>query len=215
MTFVGLRTGSRPSVAEFTYDIMTMTATWRFEDLVANDQYAIMLSDAVTDVEGDRLDGEWTNPASVSTVNSAVSEFPSGDGEAGGKFVFVMTLLAGDANRNGVVEVNGDDYLIWQITYENPGVFPDGDFSGDGFVDDDDLDLMMANEDLALTTIEILADLNGDDVVDFDDLDIMFDNRYLANPAQADGDLDQDGDIDLADVDLAFAQMGLAIAMVS
>ncbi len=37
----------------------------------------------------------------------------------------------------------------------------------------------------------------------------------LANPTYLDGDLDMDGDIDLADVDLAFAVLGLSLTLAS
>jgi hypothetical protein len=93
LRLVGMQTGNVPTLAEFNYDIATMTATWRFEGWTLGDQYFISLSDAVTDIEGNRLDGEWVNPAARSTTNSAVSEFPSGDGEPGGDFNFAATLL--------------------------------------------------------------------------------------------------------------------------
>jgi hypothetical protein len=215
LTFVGLRTANRPALAEFTYDIPTMTATWRFDDLVANDHYAIHLSDAVTDVEGDRLDGEWTNPASLFTTNSLVSEFPSGDGEAGGNFTFVFTLLGGDASRDNVFDMTDVDifYESWMAGMIE-AMFTDGDANGDGYVDSADW-YEMASQGLNLQSLWILADLDGDDDVDFDDLGIIYDNAELLNPSLADGDLDQDGDIDSADVDLAFGQLGLAIAAVS
>jgi len=60
-----------------------------------NSTFIFSLSDAITDADGNNLDGEWTNPASVNTVNSSVSTFPSGDGLSGGRFNFVMTLLPG------------------------------------------------------------------------------------------------------------------------
>jgi hypothetical protein len=136
LRLVGLRTFNVPTVAEFSYDIGTMTATWRFDDLVANDHYIISLSDAVTDIEGNRLDGEWVNPVSTTTTNSLVSEFPSGDGNAGGHFNFVMTLIAIDFSNDNYAD--NDDYSIWnmnegQILFD--AIFSDGDANGDGDVD--------------------------------------------------------------------------------
>jgi hypothetical protein len=114
---VGLRTANVPTVVDFSYDIATMTATWRFANLFANDQYAISLSDVVTDIEGNNLDGEWVNPATTTTTNSLVSVFPSGDGSAGGRFNFVFTIMAGDANRNNLVD--GTDYGVLSVNYGN------------------------------------------------------------------------------------------------
>ena len=113
---VGLRTCNVPTVVEFAYDIATMTATWRFEHLVPNDHYLISLSDAVTDITGARLDGEWKNPVSLFTTNSQVSHFPSGDDHAGGNFNFVMTLLAGDFSLNNIVGY-ADEVIYWNSYY--------------------------------------------------------------------------------------------------
>jgi len=131
---VGLRTANRPVLAEFSYDLGTMTATWRFVDWMPFDHFAASLSDAVTDVEGNPLDGEWTNPASLFTTNSLVSTFPSGDGVAGGDFTFVMTLLAGDADLDAFVG-NADLSAVltfWGLSPE--ALYSQGDFSGDGSV---------------------------------------------------------------------------------
>jgi hypothetical protein len=64
----------------------------------------ISLSDALTDVEGNRLDGEWVNSVALSTTSAAVNEFSSRDGNAGGAFNFVFTQSPGDADRNLVVD---------------------------------------------------------------------------------------------------------------
>jgi len=77
---IGLTTATLPQVAEFSYDGATNTATWGMEGWALGDQYVLSLSDAITDLDGNNLDGEWTNPASITTVNSAVSTFSSGDG---------------------------------------------------------------------------------------------------------------------------------------
>jgi hypothetical protein len=213
LRLVGLRTTNVPTLAEFTYDMFTMTATWRFDDLVTNDHYLIALSDAVTDIEGNRLDGEWVNPLNVRTVNAAVSEFPSGNGQAGGHFNFVVTLLAGDANVDNLV--NGADYSIWSSNYGFQGIFGDGDFDGDGTVGTADILLFYENYGLDLRDIWALADLNSDLVVDDLDADILGDNYGMTDPAWADGDLNGDGAIDAADVDLLFAQYGLEVAVAS
>jgi hypothetical protein len=57
--------------------------------------------------------------------------------------------------------------------------------------------------------------LNGDFAVDDLDADILGDNYGMADPAWADGDLNGDGAIDAADVELMFAQHGLELAVAS
>jgi len=217
LTLVGLRSASRPTLAEFSYDLGTMTATWRFENWNVADHYVISLDDAVTDVEGNALDGEWTNPVSLSTTNVAVSEFPSGNGTAGGDFNFVMTLLPPDANRDLVLD--GTDLYILRMHYGMSGVvFTDGDFSGDGLVTYDEYLIFYEHYECDLRgPLQMLADLNGDWVVDDADGDILYNNWYtqLPNPTQADGDLDGDGDIDVNDLDLMFAQYGRSLSVVS
>jgi hypothetical protein len=213
LTLVGLRTANRPVAAEFSYDIGSMTATWRFEGWALGDHYMISLSERVSDVEGDWLDGEWSNPASVSTNTS--KEFPSGNGTPGGTFNFLATLLPGDANLDLVV--TGADLSILYANFEDPAfkLFVNADFNGDGEVAAADYSSLLSNYDLDLEEIWLLADLNGDWTIDSADMAILYGNDDLSNPTRADGDLDGDGDIDLADVDLAFAQLGLELSAVA
>jgi hypothetical protein len=217
LTLVGLRTANRPVLAEFAYDIASMTASWRFEGWVFGDQYMISLSDRVSDVDGDWLDGEWVNPASLETENAEVSNFElgSGNGEAGGTFSFLATLLPGDANLD--LEVSGADLSLLYANFEDPAfkLFVNADFNGDGTVSGADFSSLISNFSLDLQEVWLLADLNGDWTVDADDLEILYDNDNLPNPTRADGDLDGDGDVDLDDVHKAFAQLGLRLALVA
>jgi hypothetical protein len=66
-----------------------------------------------------------------------VSEFPSGNGDAGGHFNFVMTLIAADANLDNLVDEV--DYNIWQTFWAQDGGFLEGDFAGDGVIGPEDL----------------------------------------------------------------------------
>jgi hypothetical protein len=221
LSIVSLRTAKTPTLVEFTYDIATMTATWRFEASTfgnqngygVGDHFVINLSDAVTDIEGDRLDGEWVNPASLSTTAS--STFPSGDGEPGGNFVFAFTLLAGDANRD--LLVNNADWTIISANLYGPAgkIFTQGDFSGDGFVTSTDINHYSSVNQFNLQAIWMLADLNGDFAVDDDDLQTISDNYGMSGATHADGDLNGDGWVSAADIELAFAQYGLGLEVVS
>jgi hypothetical protein len=213
LRLVGLQTGNVPTLAEFNYDMATMTATWRFEGWTLGDQYYISLSDAVTDIEGNRLDGEWVNPAARSTTNAAVSEFPSGDGNAGGTFNFVATLLGGDFNLDGIVNSTDADLISanWTNEWIEGILFTDGDANGDGWVNSGDFAAYMSTSGLNLQVLWVLADLDDDFDVDDADLDRLVDNYGMSNPTQADGDLNGDATIDEDDLDLIFAQYGLEL----
>ncbi len=217
LRLIGLTTANVPQLAEFSYDPMTMTATWRFESWALGDNYLISLPDSVTDVEGNLLDGEWTNPASINTVNSLVSTFPSGDGTAGGHFNFVATLLPGDMDLDNIVSL-GLDVFPMLANWDQSGSSVDwtlGDFNGDQVVDQLDLDIAIAELSTNLQDVWILADLNGNFLVDVSDLNTINANIGMTGATYADGDLNGDGVVDIADVDLAFAQFGLGLSLVS
>ncbi|MAE65993.1 MAG: hypothetical protein CMJ18_17110 [Phycisphaeraceae bacterium] len=92
LAITGAVTG--PVTASMTWDPAALTATWRFDrDLADVDGYRLTLGDAVVDLAGNALDGEWTD--GVSTV--------SGDGVAGGAFTFAFNVLAGDTDGDFVV----------------------------------------------------------------------------------------------------------------
>jgi hypothetical protein len=192
-----------------------MTATWRFANWFIADQYLIRVDNAVTDIEGNHLDGEWTNPAALSTVNSAVSEFPSGDSNAGGDFNFVMTIMPGDANLNNVFTQADIDIFedSWMAMLED-ALFTDGDAGGDGWVDSADW-YFMPTLGMDLQDLWILADLDGDLDVDQSDIDTFADNFGMSNATWADGDLNGDNYVDEDDLDLAFAQLGIDLAVAS
>jgi hypothetical protein len=98
-------TGTPYGISSFSYDTSNYTATVRFDNdansatpLVVPDQLVIKVKDDVTDVAGNKLDGEWVNPTSVdpSVSQPALHGFNSGNGAVGGDFTFRVTLLPGD-----------------------------------------------------------------------------------------------------------------------
>jgi len=95
-------------------------------------------------------------------------------------------------------------------------LFADADFNGDGMVDMADWDAMTTapNWGADLRDVWVLADLDGNFEVDDADLQTINDNFGMTGATYADGDLNGDGTIDIADVDLAFAQFGLGLNLV-
>jgi hypothetical protein len=92
----------------FAYDASSFTATWTLATSgIVGDKLLLDLdADAgsgVTDLAGNRLDGDWTNP-----IEGGVSgdSFPSGNGVAGADFQFRINVLSGDVNRSGHVQNN-------------------------------------------------------------------------------------------------------------
>ncbi len=218
LKLVGLRTYNIPALASFNHTPGAATATWRFTGWTIADHYAIILRDTVTDVESNALDGEWVNPATLTTGNVAESEFPSGNGTAGGDFQFVFTILAGDLDLNGSVNSTDAQWLFYYMNnYPGQGnqPFSHGDFNGDGLVTTVDVEMFAANWEVAMQGLFLPADLNGDWVVDGLDAAILTNNYNLANPAMWQGDLNNDHVINIQDLDLLFARYGLDLSVVS
>ena len=95
----GVNTSEYP-VAAFEYDTDTLTATWTLPGPVASDKLLLALGDTVTDNMSHALDGEWTD---------TVSTYSSGDGLAGGDFLFQLSVLPGDADQSS--EVRSSDVI--------------------------------------------------------------------------------------------------------
>ncbi|GAG24798.1 unnamed protein product, partial [marine sediment metagenome] len=75
------------------YDAGTMTATWTLaEPIDQPDIVSLTLDDAKVYGSGGALDGEWTDGSST---------FPSGNGSAGGDFVFTFAVRPGDVTGDG------------------------------------------------------------------------------------------------------------------
>ena len=106
----------------FTYDAATSTATWTLATTgIINDKVLLELdADAagVSDVAGSRLDGEWTNPVAPAV---SADTYPSGDGTAGGDFLFRFNVLPGDVNRSGGSVIGSDVTLVRNNQNFSPG----------------------------------------------------------------------------------------------
>jgi hypothetical protein len=205
---IGLHSGIRPVLVEFIYNAGALMATWRFEGWALADQYVLSLADTVSDVYGNALDGEWVNPQSNWSTTAAISEFPSGDGNPGGDFNFVVTLLPGDANLDGAVTAADFVILINNFGALFGRVFSEGDYNGDGATNQDDWDLIASTYGLYYQVIWIWCDIDGDRDVDENDLLLLANNVGKSNPTWQDGDLDGNGVINMADLDIALSQFG-------
>jgi len=100
----------------FSYDDLSYTATWYFDQLAGADKLLLALSDDVTDTAGNPLNGEWTD---------GVSTWPSGDGTSGGDFRFRLNVLPGDVDQSGEVR-SSDTIKVRRRSNTAPG---DQDYS--------------------------------------------------------------------------------------
>ena len=129
--------------SSFDYDPNTCTAIWTLPQAIGRDKLLLDLnadgSDPIHDFAGNRLDGDWTNP--TSTTDTGTSTYPSGDGTAGGDFLFRFNVLPGDASGDGTV--NASDLAIlgehWKLSSQG---WAQGDFNGDGTVNASDLGIL-------------------------------------------------------------------------
>lgn len=179
---VNLASGELVEVESFIgYAPETRTATWEIAGLGLGPhnagQYVVAInSEAVADRLGILLDGEWDNPASLD-VSVSSSVFPSGDGNPGGDFAFVFTLLPGDATQRGPngeitssankVDVLDLSKLSSNYNTSTPNGFSDGDFNNDGEVNALDLSILSSNYNVSLRAV--LVDVNQDGILDLDD----------------------------------------------
>jgi hypothetical protein len=175
------------------------TARWELNSAFDVAQYLITVSATVTGVAGMALDGEWVNPriwmhSATMTFgsNPGRSNFPSGDGAAGGDFSFVFTFALGTDNAVGNDELTRllDGWGKFVTGPEN------GDFNEDGYVGNLDLTILLDSWGLNLNLLRV-ADFDGDNHVTTVDRDLVL------------GDVNHDGFINSADTALANHQLGL------
>lgn len=211
----GLAIGQAPQLATdgFSFNPVTHTGTWTYDSPFSADQFHLSLSDSVTDVGENQLDGEWINPFSITTSNSSVSTFPSGDGTQGGDFNFVFTILPGDASLDNTA--NGTDFIsYYQPNIGGPGrTFAQADYNGDGYTDSADNALWNANYGTDLTDL-VFSDYNGDGIVNGSDYSIWSAN-YGTGDEHSEGDGNLDGAVDGQDYMLLSRHFGLELDWVA
>ncbi|MHB1034819.1 MAG: Ig-like domain-containing protein [Pirellulales bacterium] len=128
----------------FSYDPATFTATWILPSALSADRFELRLDadgpGAVADVAGNRLDGEWSNPASP--ADTGTDTYPSGNGAAGGDFVFRFAAMPCDTNRDGAIDIFDVAHVLLHYGRDH-GMTPEqGDFNGDGRTDIFDVALL-------------------------------------------------------------------------
>ena len=199
---------NEPAVSSFDppTSLNNYTATWIFAAALPAAQYLVSISDDVVDSFGIHLDGEWTNPGTISAIGT--STFPSGDGYAGGDFDFVFTILPGDTNRDSMVSFA--DYATLQNNYnQSDRSWAQGNFNGDGSVNFADYAMLQNFYNENWQALSILADVSGSDYsVDASD-ETSFLSLYGANNLSA--DLDKSGTITSADLDAFYEQFDFGI----
>ena len=145
----------------FSYDAVAHRATWTLSQNLVRDKLLVDLdgstADAVVDVAGNRLDGNWVNPTwSPPSAPAGGDAWPSGDGTAGCDFQFRINVLPGDVNQDGTVNVM--DLAILAANYRKSLTgWANGDFNCDGLVDVSDLAVLAANYRLGLPLAEPVA----------------------------------------------------------
>lgn len=126
-------TNASYEVADFDYDPQTDIAQWTLATPIGNDRIMLDLdaggADPIRDLDGNSLDGEWTDGVSVGS---------SGDGIAGGDFQFSMQFLPGDAvNYHTEVET----FSLWAVHNAigqgtgDPYYVPQYDLDGNGTIE--------------------------------------------------------------------------------
>lgn len=196
-----------PTLIEEPSSSNNYTATWIAG--LPDAQYLLRLADSILDHEGNALDGEWTNPGSI--LSSVItSEFPSGNGIAGGDFEFVFAVNRTDFNRDG--DVDSSDISILLTHYNGSAkTFAQGDATGDGLVNGADYMILVFTLDAANSNFRELLIL-GDYDQDFD-LDSSDINNFLTFYGDEDSaaDLNNDDVVDEADSDAFFALYSLGL----
>ena len=142
------------SVSGFSYNATDHVATWSLSAVIGADKLYVALPGSgatpVTDVAGNALDGEWTNPTSYSQVG-ATSTFPSGNGVAGGDFAFRLDVLPGDSTGGSLGKVNVADINQTKSRSSLPETASSyrSDFDGNGLVNVADINYVKSRSSIS------------------------------------------------------------------
>jgi hypothetical protein len=213
LRLLDLGTGTVLTPASRTINSGNDVVTWVFSSPFPKGYYQIVVKDfSITNASGDILDGDWTNPTSL-TTGTNYSVMPSGNGYAGGDFNFAFIVLPADYVRDGNNQVNAQDFSRLNSNYNafpsGGATFADGDGDGDGDVDSMDLSILASAYNLQLNADLFLSgDSDSNGVVNYRDLSTYLKNRGATSAAWVDGDSDGDGDVDLDDLDFIYAFWG-------
>ena len=137
------------NLTNFSYSSSVYLVTWTLSAPLPNDRFELRLSDSVHDRLNISLDGEW---------NPRAGRYPSGNGQAGGDFVFQFTVLPGDNDQSGFADLRDVQSLrlallssIGDVQYT-----AQTDLDGSGTIDLRDLQLLRGS---LLTSLPPAANL--------------------------------------------------------
>ena len=137
------------------------------QDLLPAGRYRVVLADAsVKSATGQLLDGEWINPQPLAPAGS---QFPSGNGTAGGSFVFEFTVgTPGGLSLAGLGEISGQALqsvvqgTVWQHDPRDPDL---GQSATERAVGGQSVKLVDSLGRVVASQVSGRVDLDGDGIV--------------------------------------------------
>ncbi len=184
--------------SDFDYNPQERVGTWTLASPLDSNRYHLQLDadglDPVTNLNGDVLDGEWTN---------MVTAGPSGNGMAGGDFDFAFNVLEGDALGIGILEYN-DFFAVYGRDGQTIGdslYMASADIDGSGNIDQADWQVIIDDFFGTLPTATPIGATNDSPTTTGFDLVQITDPNTTASLSLFAAFDDQE----TADVDLAFA----------
>jgi hypothetical protein len=114
------------AISGFSYNSAKHMGVWTLAAPLTADKLTLSLSDQITDLAGNNLDGEWTDKQTT----------PSGNASAGGIFTAHLNVLAGDVDRSNFV-LGTDTTLVLNkegLNTHSVGYNAFYDVNADGFI---------------------------------------------------------------------------------